>query len=171
MKFLKNNLKVIIGFIVGVVLASSITVYAYGYFAKDISYTKPGTNTPISVETALNDLYSNTTHGKTLLWSNTSPNNDFAEQSITLNQSANNFTHIMICWKDYPSSTETYEDIYKINPWHNIYFGDTASGTEMYAREFCLKNTTAFISIGRHVWGGGSNNGLIIPCEIYGLNL
>lgn len=57
-KFLKNNFKLIIGFIVGVILASSITVYAYSYFARDISYTKPGTETAISVETALNDLYS-----------------------------------------------------------------------------------------------------------------
>ena len=57
MKYLKNNLKVIIGFIVGVVLASSITVYAYSYFASDISYKKPGTDTTISVEQALNDLY------------------------------------------------------------------------------------------------------------------
>ena len=57
MKFLKNNLKLIIGLMVGAILASTITVYAYSYFAKDISYTKPGTNTAISVETALNELY------------------------------------------------------------------------------------------------------------------
>ena len=58
MRFLKNNLKLIIGFIIGAILASSITVYAYSYFAKDISYTKPGTDTSINVETALNELYS-----------------------------------------------------------------------------------------------------------------
>ena len=57
MKFIKNNLKVIIGFIIGVILASGITVYAYSYAAKDISYTKPGTETEINVEQALNDLY------------------------------------------------------------------------------------------------------------------
>ena len=58
MKILKSNLKGIIGFIVGVILASGITVYAYSYFASDISYTKPGEEIAISVETALNDLYS-----------------------------------------------------------------------------------------------------------------
>lgn len=56
--------EVIIAFIVGIILASSIAVYAYSYAAKDIGYTKPGTTTPISVETALNDLYNkgNKTH-------------------------------------------------------------------------------------------------------------
>ena len=58
MIFLKNNIRTIIGFIVGVILASSITVYAYNYIASDISYTKPGTETAISVEEALNELYS-----------------------------------------------------------------------------------------------------------------
>ena len=54
-KILKKE--VIIAFIIGIILASSIAVYAYSYAAKDIGYTKPGENTPISVETALNDLY------------------------------------------------------------------------------------------------------------------
>ena len=58
MKFIKNNLKVIIGFIIGVILASSITVYAYSYLASDISYTRDGTNIK-SVEEALNELYRN----------------------------------------------------------------------------------------------------------------
>lgn len=60
MKFINKNLKVIIGFIVGVILASGITVYAYSYASKDISYTKKledGTETEISVEEALNELY------------------------------------------------------------------------------------------------------------------
>jgi len=56
MNFLRNNLKVIIGFLIGVILASGITVYATSYLAKDISYTKEGTNIK-SVEDALNDLY------------------------------------------------------------------------------------------------------------------
>jgi len=58
MKFFKEKKSIIISFIIGVIIASSITVYAYSYYAKDIGYTKPGTNTEISVEDALNDLYS-----------------------------------------------------------------------------------------------------------------
>jgi hypothetical protein len=62
-KILKKE--VIIAFIIGIILASSIAVYAYSYAAKDVSYTKPGTDTTIDVETALNDLYSkfNTNQG------------------------------------------------------------------------------------------------------------
>lgn len=52
--------EVIIAFIIGIILASSIAVYAYSYAAKDIGYTKPGTTTTISVETALNELYNKT---------------------------------------------------------------------------------------------------------------
>ena len=57
MEFLKKNIRTIIGFVTGVILASSITVYAYSYLASDISYTKDGTK--VSVEEALNDLYAN----------------------------------------------------------------------------------------------------------------
>ena len=61
MKFLKNNLKLIIGFIVGVILATSITVYAYSYIASDVKYIKSegATKKEISVEQALNELYAN----------------------------------------------------------------------------------------------------------------
>lgn len=52
MKFLKEKKCIIISFIIGVIIASSITVYATSYFAKDVTY-KDGK----SVEYALNDLY------------------------------------------------------------------------------------------------------------------
>lgn len=55
-KILKKE--VIIAFIIGILLASSIAVYAYSYAAKDVSYTKPETTTATSVEAALNELYS-----------------------------------------------------------------------------------------------------------------
>ena len=53
MKFLKNNLKVIIAFIIGIILASSVAVYAATINAKDVDYKDGKT-----VEYALNDLYS-----------------------------------------------------------------------------------------------------------------
>lgn len=52
MRFLKEKKGIIISFIIGVIIASSITVYATSYFAKDIAY-KEGKN----VEQALDDLY------------------------------------------------------------------------------------------------------------------
>lgn len=59
-KILKKE--VIIAFIIGVLIASGITVYAYSYYAKDIGYTKPGETQAISVEAALNDLYQKNKH-------------------------------------------------------------------------------------------------------------
>lgn len=61
MKFLKNNLKVIIVFIICVILASSIggtTAFAsYNYFANQVSYITPS-GQKLNVESALNELYS-----------------------------------------------------------------------------------------------------------------
>lgn len=54
-KILKKE--VIIAFIIGIILASSIAVYAAAINAKEVDYTKPGTTTAINVETALNELY------------------------------------------------------------------------------------------------------------------
>ena len=53
MKVFKKNLKLILGFIIGIILASSLTVYAYNYFSSDIQYTDNKT-----VSDALNELYS-----------------------------------------------------------------------------------------------------------------
>ena len=59
MKFEVKNIKWIIIGMIAIILSGGIGVYAgTEYFASDISYKKPGTNTEISVETALNDLYS-----------------------------------------------------------------------------------------------------------------
>ena len=78
MKLIKNNLKVIIGFVIGVILASSITVYAYNYFANDVGYTKPGSNTPISVEAALNELYSKSKNVTYEIWGSGSRRRGFS---------------------------------------------------------------------------------------------
>ena len=60
MKFLKEKKGIIISFIIGVIIASSITVYAYSYFASDIGYAREGTNIK-NVAEALNDLYGKNT--------------------------------------------------------------------------------------------------------------
>lgn len=58
MKFIKKNIKLIIGILIGILLVSGISVYAtYKYFATDVSYTKDGIK--INVEKALNELYTN----------------------------------------------------------------------------------------------------------------
>lgn len=61
MNFIKKNVKLIIGFIIGVILASTITVYATSYLAKDIIYKNEK-----NVEEALNELYIKTSELDTL---------------------------------------------------------------------------------------------------------
>lgn len=56
MNFIKKNIKLILGIVIGAVLISGISVYAtYTYLASDVKYTK--NNSEISVEQALNELY------------------------------------------------------------------------------------------------------------------
>lgn len=55
MKILRNKFKTIALIILGIVIGSSITVYATGYFSKDIMYKKG--EQEITVEDALNELF------------------------------------------------------------------------------------------------------------------
>ena len=55
MKSIKNNIKLIIGIIIGMIIVSGLSVYAtYQYLASEIEYTDG-----VSVEDALNELYQN----------------------------------------------------------------------------------------------------------------
>ena len=67
-RIIKNNLKVIIAFIIGIVLSGSI-VYAINVASSSVSYSRNG-STVLNVEGALNELY---TRANT--WIN--PNNNF----------------------------------------------------------------------------------------------
>lgn len=59
MNFLKKNSKLMIGIILGMILAGSISAYAtYTYFANEVIYKKSD-ETQISVADALNELYIN----------------------------------------------------------------------------------------------------------------
>ena len=57
MRILKEKKGIIISFIIGVIIASSITVCATSYLANQVSYTKLNETSQITVEDALNDLY------------------------------------------------------------------------------------------------------------------
>ncbi len=55
MKFVKKNIKLIIGLIIGIIMTSGISVYAtYKYFASEVKYTDDK-----SVSQALDELYAN----------------------------------------------------------------------------------------------------------------
>ena len=58
---MKNKLKVILGTIVGIIIGTSITVYAYNYQAKDIGFKPTNEAWKVdNVEDAINQLYNNT---------------------------------------------------------------------------------------------------------------
>lgn len=116
MKYLRNNLKVIIGFLIGVILASCMTVYATSYFAKDISYTNG--EVEMSVEDALNDLY---LRNKTLNSckylefnhiSNTQFNYDFgfAPSSFLAFFAVGNGSHIFLTYTPETNSLFVFDD-------------------------------------------------------------
>ena len=83
LKIMKKIFKkeVIIAFIIGIILASSIAVYAYSYAARDVSYTKLGENTPISVEAALNDLYNKRNISAQQVYTITAPSIEYTFQN------------------------------------------------------------------------------------------
>ena len=131
-KILKKE--VVIAFIVGIIFASSIAVYASTINASNVDYKNGKT-----VEYALNDLYGKLPKGsttitsngeninikqyesinvnvdvmgtKTLLWSNPNSNLEFSAQDITLNSSYNNFSHLLVKFRYVNSSSKEYEII------------------------------------------------------------
>ena len=60
--FIKKNLEIILVVVVTAIICISGTVFATGYFASDVKYKKED-GTEISVEDALNDLYSIKSNG------------------------------------------------------------------------------------------------------------
>ena len=150
MKILKNNIKLIIGLIIGAILSGGIVYATSTYLASQVDYNKNG---QAKVSNALDDLYSKvpsgeqniTTNGtydiskkasvivnvseinKTLLWTNASPNSELGNGDINMSSSLENFTHILIQWKRKTSDSTVYEDLFNINPKRTN--GDQNSGT------------------------------------------
>ena len=72
---LRKNLKLIIIIAAAVILCSSLSVFAYSYFAKDIGYTKMD-GSKVNVEEALNSLYNMKGGGASNVINNFSPKVD-----------------------------------------------------------------------------------------------
>ena len=164
-KILKKE--VIIAFIIGLIIASSITVYAYSCAAKDVSYTKPGENTPISVETALNELYNKTDN---LIWSNSNLLNDFDEQTIPLDLSQ--YSQIIITGIYYKSSNY-YDftgyiilDIASSGTLKSVY--NTGTSDTSWRNVSCNNSGVTF-GKGNNYKEGNNKNGYMIPTHIIGI--
>lgn len=93
--FLKKNIKLFVGIIVGIILSSGV-VYAIN--ANSITFNSRNENWDVdNIEDAINELYSMGTLEKTVLWTNSNPTSNFAEQNVTLSDNINNYR--FICWK------------------------------------------------------------------------
>ena len=206
MNFVRKNLKWIITIIGVIIVTTGISVYATStYLASQVEYNKNG---QAYVSDALDDLYSKVPSGtesitangtyniankesvnvnvtvagtKTLLWTNSSPNNSFGKETVTLSSSMDNFSHLLIQYKSSTTSTEIYEDLFKISPYRLNNFSD---GTGVYAigcwgaDSSIISRTFRYVDSNNLRFGGAAKMNLsntedftrLIPLNIYGLN-
>ena len=132
------------------------------------------------MEEALNDLYAKVPN-KTLLWTNSSPTSAFAGQQITLSDSLDNYSHILLQWyKNTSNTTSYYEDIYKLQPYRdgnnsNVYYSIDARNPDNGAvlSRFCwyIDTTHLGFSSGYHLAGNWHSDYYMIPYKIYGINI
>ena len=168
MNFFRKNAQTIIAFITGAVLIGGISTYAaYNYYASQVSYTKPGTETKISVEEALNDLYSKSKSDKTLLWTNPNPNSNFGE--TTLNLDLSRYKYIIIITKADPVNPNepSYESINIVPVTRTD--DRIANGGSFAVRRVTTTSSTVWFSVATF----GSESPMsdrVIPLYIYGTN-
>ena len=110
MKFLRNNLKVVIAFILGLILAGGI-VYAATVAANEIDYTTAKNSSVKNVEQALNDLYANRDAGNpnsvTLV-----ENYDYAHPSI--NFSVGDYKYFILTNAEWATSKKIYSSMIEV---------------------------------------------------------
>ena len=115
---------------------------------------------------------------ETLLWSNSKPTSNFGEQTITLNESYDNYEYLKFVF-NYSTSSSTQRSL--IIPKSDMILATTSSSMR-YCSPACVDSTSytrRFGSLTSHsqikFWnatlinGGGSSGALAIPIAIYGL--
>lgn len=119
---------------------------------------------------------------ETLLWSNPSPTSSFAAQNVTLSQSMNNFDYIKVTFRASTSVADEGCNIYPIEYVkssiqgtayaHALVGGGSSNKSNFYTRKMLYVSNTQLningsVTISSN--NAGSNNGVVIPLEIYGL--
>lgn len=106
-----------------------------------------------------------------LLWENSSPTSAFVGQTITTNQSLDNFKYVVIEYKiNYSSGNGgQFEKIRMSNK--NFYISSTAhTNTGIYARAFTITSATTIV-ISDGYYNASVDSTAIIPVAIYGTNI
>lgn len=159
MSFIKNNIKFIIGFIIGGILCCCMTVYATTYLASDIKYTADK-----MIDAALDELYTRVPSGSKTITSN----GDYDvsnKESVSVNvpipsgyyklaglSNAATASDILNGKKAYDSSGNEITGTYQINYSTNktYYMGNRKSGN---SRSISLSKGTYIVSVTMsHSW-------------------
>jgi hypothetical protein len=113
---------------------------------------------------------------ETLLWTNSSPNSSFSEQTISLNIDLKQYKFIKVDYfKVLPTDTNVYS-IYMPNEnivdRREVGFASRAYNNGIYLRDFYVASTYNQITFRPCMGLNGSmtNNSLCIPLHIYGVN-
>ena len=114
---------------------------------------------------------------KTLLWTNPSPNSNFASQTINLSSSLSSFTHMIIRYKVSTGSTQVYDNLFNVNPLRTsdstgrYGINIITSGSVTYVRPMYSAGTNAIFSGNAVNLSSTQGNNFLIPLEIYGISI
>lgn len=117
---------------------------------------------------------------ETVLWTNPSPNADYASATVTLSQSVENFDFIKIYYKGIKTSVTEMFFIFPIETWNSATRTAYApwlsidcrngSGTVPFARGIIPDtNNTVLIDTAHNLTDGSTANTIVIPLRICGL--
>ena len=123
------------------------------------------------------------TASETTLWTNSSPSSSFADQTVTLSDNINNYTHLKIKFNRSTTDTTTKtEVIYTVKEFKKYvvgansfngavaFYASTSTGSAYARRILYMSDTSIRFSTMYQVGGSYSDNGACIPTEIVGIN-
>ena len=115
---------------------------------------------------------------ETSLWTNPSPTSNFASQSVSLSESMDNFKYIGIKYKRTTAATDSITVIILVSEFKlatdgstNYHIGLGGNNTNTYTRRCDYQsNTNIGFANAARIGASGTDNSVIIPLEILGLN-
>lgn len=178
MKIVKNNIKLIIGIIIGVVI-SSISVYALTIASKDVSYDNINSGSEsANVQGAIDELYEKVGSGKIdLLWTNPNPTSAFAAQTIALDLSKYDGiilqgTRDIRQIDSVTSSSAVLRYIEKGSGQNAVLFGNGSLGANRYLelRYVTVENNGVIFDVGQQISSTTDTmNDKAIPIKMWGV--
>ena len=157
----------------GIILGTSVTVCAYNYSAKDISFTPTNENWEVNnIEDAINDLYTNEDVEYILLWENPNPEAAFAAQTIEIDFS--DYKYIAIDATYGYNQLGTYESFFQktivevgksgvVTGAHSARYATSLRGVETTETSITFSTGRMYDSANR------TSNNYCVPLHIWGI--